>query len=307
MRVLVTSVAGRTGRLAAERLLAEPGFDTVIGLDARPCHPPVPGLRFVRADLRQPEWAPLLHEVDAVLMLAGLTGWPARRNLASWIIDGGKYALDAIKAAGVRKVIIATSATVYGPQPPGPVSEDAPIRGHRGGQYAWAQAMLSDYLDVLLRDWPGSVITRLRVAWTCGPHHPALPQYLLGGPVLACRHEHRLLQVIHEDDLMSAIVLALRDDLPGPYNIAADEGITFHELASLAGHNKACVPLGWLLARSWWRWRVLGTRLSPEWMRALYRGQVLETSRLRARGWTPRHSTRDTLVEALAIFEASGM
>ncbi len=79
MRVLVTGVAGSLGRLVAERLLDDPAVESVIGLDARTCHPPLPGLHFVRAALRQPEWTPLLNDVDAVIHLAGAE-WPTRRQ-----------------------------------------------------------------------------------------------------------------------------------------------------------------------------------------------------------------------------------
>ena len=60
MRVFIGGVAGNTGRLLAERLLSSMRVDAVTGLDDRPCYPPLPGLRFVRAAYQQREWWPHL-------------------------------------------------------------------------------------------------------------------------------------------------------------------------------------------------------------------------------------------------------
>ena len=141
MRVLITGVVGGLGRLLAGRLLADTHVESVTGLDARVCHPPVPGMAFVRADLRQPEWTGLLREADVVIHLAGM-GWPLpwrRRD------DGESARIEGTKACCGRRSDArhapdrVNSAALYGPQPPGPVSETAPVVGHRHGAYARAQ------------------------------------------------------------------------------------------------------------------------------------------------------------------------
>jgi nucleoside-diphosphate-sugar epimerase len=299
MRYSVTGVVGSLGRLLAERLLADPGVGEVIGLDARPCRPPVPGLRFVRADLRQPEWIPLLDGVDVVLHLSWLMGWPSRRKTGQEMITGGKIFLDAVRAARVPKVITASHMAVYGPQPANPISEGAPVRGHGVGVYPRALALLADYLDTL--DWGRTILTRLRTAWPCGPHHLALARMLLSGPVLACGYGDRAVQVAHEDDLVAGLLLVIRRDLPGVYHLASDESLTFHDLAALVGKDQACTPLPWLMFRRWWLWRLRGAPTPPGLVRSLYAGNVLDTNKLRAAGWTPRHTTRETVSAALEV------
>jgi nucleoside-diphosphate-sugar epimerase len=299
MRILITGVVGSLGRLLAERLLDDPGVEEVIGLDARPCRPPVPGLRFVRADLRQPEWIPLLDGVDVVLHLSWLMGWPSRRTTGQEMIAGSKIFLDAVRAARVPKVITASHAAVYGPLPDNPIREDATVHGYEVGVYPRALALLADYLDTL--DWRGTILTRLRTAWPCGPHHLALALALVSGPVLACGYGDRTVQVAHEDDLVAGLLLVIRHDLPGVYNVASDGYLTFHELAALVGKDQACTPLPWLLIRRWLHWRLRGAPTPLGWVRSLYAGSVLDTAKLRAAGWTPRHTTRETVSGALEV------
>jgi UDP-glucose 4-epimerase len=305
MRVLITGVAGHTGRLLAERLLIEPDIDAVTGIDARVCYPPIPGLRFVRVQPRQPEWLPLLAEVDAAIHLDGLR-WPppwSRRDQEARLVEDSKFFLHGAASAGVPKLIMLTSAALYGPQPPGPVTESAPIRGHEGSAYARARAQVSDVLDGMRYN---GVLARLRAAWLCGPRHLALIRAFDSGPVRACGYEDRVLDVLHEDDLIAAVLLALRRDLVGIYNVGASGGIALRDAAALVSDNQTCAPLGWLVVRAWWRWRWLRWRTPPLWVRSLYDTRPLDSGKLRAVGWAPRHTPREAMIEALEVFRAMG-
>lgn len=299
MRVLVTGAAGSLGRLLAERLLGETTISEVIGLDARACRPPVPGMRFVRADLRQPEWTPLLDGLDAVLNMSWLMGWPSRRVTGQDMVEGSKIFLDAVRAAGVPKLITVSHVAVYGSQPAQSIHEGFPVRGHGIGVYHRALALLADYLDTL--DWRGTILTRLRTAWPCGPHYLTLARSLANGPVLACGCGDRAIQVAHEDDLVAGLLLAIQRDLPGVYHLASEGSLTFHELAALVGKDQACTPLPWLMLRRWIGWRLRGMPTPPGWVRSFYAGGQLDTAKLRAAGWTPRHTARETVSAALEV------
>ena len=179
MRVLITGVASSLGRLLTGRLLADPAVENVTGLDVRACHPPIAGLRFVRARLDQPDWLPLLDGIDRVVHLAALRDWPARRDLRTMPPpDAHKRLLSAVVGAGVPRVIVVNSALLYGPQDRTPLAETAPVRGHTAGPYARQQAMLADYLDALAAQNPQTRLIRLRMGWISGPHHRGLARYL---------------------------------------------------------------------------------------------------------------------------------
>jgi UDP-glucose 4-epimerase len=303
MRVLIAGVAGHTGRLLAERLLTEPDIDAVIGIDARVCYPPIPGLRFARVRPRQPEWLPLLADVDAAIHLGGLR-WPPRwsqRDQETSLVEDSKFFLHGVTQARLPKTILLTSAALYGPQPPGPVTEQSPVRGHEASAYARSRAQVSDVLDGMRYN---GVLTRLRAAWLCGPRHLALIRAFDGKAVRACGYDDRVLDVLHEDDLIAAVLLALRHGLAGIYNVGASGEIALRDAAALVSDDQTCVPLGWLVARAWWRWRWLRGRTPPLWVRFLYDTRPLDTSKLRAAGWTPRHTTRQAMIEALEVFRA---
>ncbi len=306
MRILIAGVASRIGRRLAARLVHEPDISAVTGLDPRACYPPVEGLRFIRAGFDRPEWTPALHEIDAAVILPGLA-WPPRwhdRAAEPGRIRAVQSVLDACAAAPVTKLVVANSAALYGIQPPDPVRETAPVRGgHVTSAYARSRARLADVLDLFAEDYPGT-LTRYRAGWLCGPHHLALLRQFTGEPVLACGYEQRALSVIHEDDLVDALVFALRNDLPGVYNVAAAHGLSFNDIAALTGKQHACTPLPWLVVRAYVRWRWLRWRTPPLWVRALYRGAPLDVSKLSAAGWTAQYSARAAFVETLDVLRA---
>ncbi len=306
MHVLIAGTASRIGRLVAARLVAEPGISAVTGLDARACYPPVEGQQFIRADFTQPEWTPVLADTEAVIVLPALA-WPPRwrdRHAGVQIVAAIKTVLQAAQAANVGRIIVANSAALYGVQPPTPITERAPVRGHTTGTYARTRAQLADYLDLFGASY-GGTLTRLRVAWLCGPRHVALLRQFTGEPVLACGYEQRALSVVHELDLADVLVFALRHELPGTYNVAAGEPLSFNDIAALTGKQHACTPLPWLVMRAYVRWRWLRWRTPPLWVRGLYRGAPLDVSTLTGAGWQASHTARAAFSEALDVLRAS--
>lgn len=306
MRLLIAGVSSSTGRRLAEHLLAAPDVERVIGLDASRCSPPVPGLHFVRASLRQPDWTPLLGQVDAAILVTGLH-WPPRwrdRAAEPALVEDSKAFVRAALQAAVPRIITAHSAALYGPQADGPITEAAPLRGSQASAYARARALVADYLEIMAESGYNGIFTRLRPAWISGPHHLDLIRHLTGGPVLAFGYEEQRLQAVHEDDLLAAFDLALRHDLPGVYNVCADQGMTFRQVAVWMGESRDSLPLPWLTLRAGWHWRWRGQPSPPAWVRSLYLSQPVAGDRLRAAGWTPRHTTREALSAALEVFRS---
>jgi UDP-glucose 4-epimerase len=297
MHVFIAGVAGPTGRLLAESLSAAPEIAAVTGLDQRPCVPPLADVRFVRARFLQPDWIPHLAGVDVAIHVLG-AAWPGSRRDTSdaALFERTRFFFEAVQAAGVRKLILVTSAALYGTQTPGSndrVTESASVRGHSASAYARARARVSDYLDVVGHRAAGGsepLLTRLRVAWIVGGRHSALAQYCRTMPMVARGYEDRTLDLVHEDDVIAAIRLALHSDLPGVYNVCADAPITFRDLAALAGQERDSVALARIIVRAWWRWRWRGQAVPSGWVCGLYRAGSLDTHKLRAVGWEPRYA-----------------
>jgi UDP-glucose 4-epimerase len=300
MHVLVVGLAGSIGRMLAEELSS--GGTRVTGLDARPCVPPVPAVTFVRARLRQPEWTPLLAEVDGVVLLSALEG-PGARRAAPDLVADAKFVLDAARQAGVRKIVHVSSAALYGPQPAGPLTEDAPVRGHQASAYARARAQLADYLDMIEQMPYAGALTRLRAAWLCDAAHPDVLRAVLHLPPAVCPQS--MLTVVHSRDVSAAVRLALQKDLPGIYHTASG-ALSFGDLVALRGSQTRRAGLFGATVRAWWRWRWRGQSTPPGWLRALCHGQPLNADRLRAAGWTPQFTAETCVREALAALDPPG-
>jgi len=136
MHILVTGAAGYIGSVVTERLL-EQGHAVVALDNLRHGHRDAvhPAARFVEGDLLDRPWLTAEVQragVDAVVHLAAEAlidesvrdpGTFFRAN-----VTGGLNLLDAMAAAGVRRLIFSSTAAVYGEPTEVPIREDAPLR-----------------------------------------------------------------------------------------------------------------------------------------------------------------------------------
>ncbi len=135
MRVLVTGGAGYVGSVSVERLLQAGHAVTVLD-DLSTGHraAPVDGARLVvgsYADRALVERLLAETPIDAVLHCA------ARSLVAESIADparyyrdnvaGGVALLEAVRVAGVRRLVFSSTAAVYGVPAGTPIAEDAPL------------------------------------------------------------------------------------------------------------------------------------------------------------------------------------
>jgi UDP-glucose 4-epimerase len=146
MKALVTGAAGFVGSTLVERLLDE-GYE-VVGLDCFVDYYPraikernletakrSPAYRFVEASLVDCEIAGLLEGVDYVFHQAAQAGvrssWGDEFRIYS---DNNVYAtqrlLEACKQSRVRKLVYASSSSVYGDTEDLPMRESSPTRPH---------------------------------------------------------------------------------------------------------------------------------------------------------------------------------
>jgi len=141
-----------------------------------------------------------------------------------------------------------------------------------------------------------------------GPGAERLPaRIILGRPPLRVRGANPPVQVVHVDDLVTALALAATTDLPGVYNVAADGWLASDDARALVGRiNTPGVPEE-LLTRALRRAWVLGVGdIPPGLVPYLVHPWVIENARLRAQGWVPRHTNEDAIAEAAAALAAAG-
>ena len=133
MKLLVTGGAGYIGSVVAAQLI-EDGHAVVVLDDLSTGHvDAVPaGAQFIEGDLRDRAAAVLADGMDAVLHFAAksLVGESVAQPARYWQHNlGGSLALlEAMRAAGVRRIVFSSTAAVYGEPESVPIEETAPPR-----------------------------------------------------------------------------------------------------------------------------------------------------------------------------------
>lgn len=310
--ILVTGAARRLGAAVLRDLVryGVPGqspVGRVVAVDLREPRPEdrVEGVETVCADLRTPEVASVIARVrpQTVLHLDVLAA-PAqaggRTAMKERNVIGTMQLLAACqKAPSVRRVVVKSSAAVYGCAPRDPAlftEETQPHRPPRSG-YGKDVTEVEGYVRGFSRRRPDVAVTILRFANFLGPDvQTALVDYL-SLPVLptVLGFDPRL-QFVHIDDVVQTIRTAAGDSHPGTYNVAGAGVLTLSQIARRLGRPTLPVPgfatstLGAMLKRAWL------ADFTADQLDLLTYGRVLDTERLGSRlGVSLKYTTAETV------------
>ena len=302
--VLVTGVSRFLGGHLAARLAGDPSIERVLGVDTAP---PGPDLRsrmgraeFVRADIRNPLIAKVIARADVdTVVHAALSPDPS----GTWgsatkemnVLGTMQLLAACQKAPSVRRVVLESTTAVYGASPLDPAlfdetmtPNDLPTSG-----YARDAAEIEGYLRGFARRRADVSTTVLRFASLVGPRIDTVVTRYFALPVVptVLGYDARL-QLLHEEDALAVLERAVAHDLPGVVNVAADGVLLLSQAIRRAGRVPLPVPtpavgvVGRALAVA----RIAS--FSPEQLRLLDFGRVVDTTRLRtAFGFTPRWTT----------------
>lgn len=253
--VVITGISGRLGRLLAQSLHRDRRYH-VIGIDRRPFVGKPKDIDHLQVDLRSKKARDIFrhHKVDALIHM-GLMHKP-RASVAesySWNIRGTDKLLEYCTAYEVPKVVLLSSANVYGPRPENDqfLREDAPLLA--------AQAF-PEMRDLVEIDhiassffWKAREINTviLRPVHILGGVHNAPSNYLRLPRVPTLLGFDPMIQPIHELDVVRAISLALRPEVRGIYNIVGAGQLPLSEILRELG--KKTLPVPHLMAKSIWK------------------------------------------------------
>ena len=311
MRVVVIGATGNVGLALLRALAADGRDDEVVAVARRQPQQPLPGARWVTADIVRDDLAPLLAGADAVVHLAWLIQ-PARspQQLHAVNVTGTARVLDAVATAGVRTLVYASSVGAYAPGPAShdPVDESWPTHGIDTSSYSRHKAYVERMLDVFEAHQPQVRVVRLRPAlifqteaaqsqqrYFAGPFLPRAllrPGVLPVVPHLPGVH----FQAVHTSDIANAYLLALRSDVHGAFNIAADPTLSTDDVADLLRARPLPVPRAIARGAMDLTWRLRLHPLSPGWFDLAVQCPVLDSTRARTElGWKPAFSGREAL------------
>jgi UDP-glucose 4-epimerase len=299
-RILVTGLSTHWGGRVAQALERDPAVETVIGVDRRP--PKVELLRteFVEvADShslirRIVEAADIDTVVDTRLVVDATVTSPRLAHENNVI--GTMNVLAACQ--GIKKLVFKSSAHYYGCQQDDPAFFTESMRGRPhsrlGRDIHEAESAVQDFRH---RN-PETVVTVLRFANGVGSGRPSSHSRLLGLPAVpAILGFDPRLQFIHDEDMANALEHAVRFDIDGVFNAAADGVLALSEVAGLLGKPLAPVlpPVGTGLSAA--VLRRAGVPMTAELERLLRFGRAMDNRRLKATGFRYRYTTRETILK----------
>ncbi len=237
--VLVTGVADYWGARLAARLTAEPGVH-VLGLDVSPPREKIKGLDFIQADVRNPLLAELFKSEGVQTVCHIKFMHSVRRSEASFDVNvmGATKVFGACAEAGVSKVVLKSSMTVYGARPDNSafLPETHPLYGSRHYGYTKDMAEIESFCNGFSRQAPEITLSILRFASIVGPTaHTPMTSFLANRWAPLLMGFNPMMQVIHEDDVVEALAHVTVNDVPGVFNVAAEETLPLRRLIGLAG------------------------------------------------------------------------
>jgi UDP-glucose 4-epimerase len=300
--VLVTGVSRYLGGLLARRLSADPTVDRVVGVDVIPPAGDIGGVEFVRADIRNPMIGRVIESsgVDTVVhmnVIATPTFVGGRTPQKEINVIGTMQLLAACqKSSTVRRLVVKSSAAVYGstPRDPAMFTEDMSAKRTPSGGFGKDSIEVEGYVRGYARRRPDTEILTLRFANIIGPKiRTSITDYFNLPVIPAPLGFDARMQFVHEDDAIESLVLATTGDATGVVNIAGAGVVTVLQAASIAGRPVVWLPLpaaGFVggLAR-----RMGLADFSPDQMSFLAFGRGLDTTRMRSvLGFEPRFTSR---------------
>ena len=297
-KIVITGVCGRLGRRVARVLHRE---RPVVGVDRRDFIGKPKDIEHQKLDLRRKKLRDVFRtgDVEAVIHL-GVMHDPraSASDHHSWNVEGFGKLLEYVAQFGVKKLVVLSSANVYGPQPHNPqfLTEEAPLLG--GARFSEIRDLIEvdmlaqsffwkhpDVQTVILR--PVHILGRVRNAASNFLRLPRVPTLLGYDPMV---------QVIHEADVVSAITLALSPDARGIFNVAGPEPMPLSHLLRILG--RPTLPVPYSLAKPLMRrlWSLHLTSFpTPELDHIRYVCMVDDKRARDVLGYAPSHDAEETV------------
>jgi UDP-glucose 4-epimerase len=308
--ILVTGVSGYWGSRLAARLMAEadqcrengggPAASYhVLGLDSEPPEREIKDLDFIQADIRNPLLVDLLEseEVDTICHLVFHDSGRSSETTFDLNVMGAMKVLGACAEAGVRKVILKSSTSVYGALPTNPafLTEEHPLSSRKTG-FTRELIEIESFVNGFRHQVPDMIVTTLRFPSIIGLDvETPMTRFLCDPLAPVLLGFDPLMQVIHERDAIDALVHAVAVDAPGVFNVAAEGVLPLTRLMGLAG--KLPVPVFHLFAY----WASGGPKVSrylPIELDYIRYPWVSDLAKMQNElGFTPRYTSEEALRE----------
>ena len=258
--LLVTGICGRLGRVFA-RIMHREG--PVIGIDRRPFHGKPKDVVHHQFDLRRKKTRDVFRAggIRAIVHLGVMHDLRASsREHHTWNVVGFQKLLEYAAEFRVPKLVVLSSANVYGPSPENPqfLTEDAPLLGAQ--HFSEIRDLVE--VDMLAQSFfwkhPELETVILRPCHILGTVKNAPSNYLRFERPISLMGFDPMVQVIHERDVARALRLALKPGVKGIFNLKGPGEVALSRVFKILDRKPMPVPSG--LAASvlhrMWRYRL---------------------------------------------------
>jgi UDP-glucose 4-epimerase len=305
-RILVTGLSTHWGGRLAQALERDPEIETVIGIDRRPPKVELERTEFVQVSdshsliRRIVQGAEIDTVVDTRLVVDSIVTTSQRAHENNVIGTMNVLAACSGPDSCVRKVVFKSSAQYYGAEQDDPaffteeMRRPHPARTRLERDIVEAEAAVADFAA----QHTGTRVVVLRFADGLGPDIDTSTKRVLSLPVVpAILGFDPRLQFVHEDDLCAALEHAVRHDLDGIYNCAADGVLALSEVTALLGKLLAPVLPPWGTGVAAQALRRVGLTVPEDVLGQLRFGRGLDNRRLKATGFRFRYTTREAVLK----------
>jgi len=296
--ILVTGACGRLGKQVVRVFHRE---RSVVGVDRRPFPDKPKDVRHEQVDIRRKKLKDIFRAepIEAVVHL-GIMHDPraSQAEHHSWNVAGFQKLLEYVAQFDVPKLVVLSSANVYGPQPGNAqfLNEDAPLLG--GARFGEIRDLIE--VDMLAQGFfwkhPGTETVILRPVHILGGVHNAASNFLRLPTVPTLLGFDPMIQVINEDDVVNAVRCALAPGKRGIYNVAGPDPLPLSHAIKILRRPSLPVPysLGKAVLKRLWSFR-LTTFPAPELDHIRYVCMVDDKRARDELGYKPAVSIEETV------------
>lgn len=243
---MITGISGRLGRIVARRLHHDLDW-SIVGLDRRPMQGRPKDIELHQVDLRSKSARDVFRAGDvAALIHLGVMHDPRARpaELYSWNITGTTKLLEYCQTYRVPKVVLVSSANVYGPRPDNPqfLTEDAPLLAAQRFPQMRDLVEIDHLVSTFL--WRAQQVETviLRPVHIVGPVHNAPSNYLRIQRPPTLLGFDPMVQLIHVTDVAEAIAHALQPGRRGIYNLVGPGEVPLSAIHRELGREPIAIP-----------------------------------------------------------------
>jgi UDP-glucose 4-epimerase len=251
MRVGVTGVSSDLGRGLLPRLEADPLVDSIVVFDVAQPAALTKKCSFVRVDLTRPGMEAELtlafgnEKLDVLFHLAFVNSRVHGAAFAHELeVIGSMHVLAAAQATGLKRLVIPSLTALYGARANGPAVclETHPLEGD-GVRFVTDRVEVEHQIEQFAERNPDVHVVVLRFAPIVGElSDNPFTRLLRTRFVPTILGFDPLWQIVHEEDAVTALHLALTTKARGSFNVVGETTAPFSTIVRLAGAQTVPLP-----------------------------------------------------------------